>query len=148
LGLGVESRGFDPSIGSLASALESRFSVRELVADRFPDIFYRLGGDDGRQLGLRGGDVLFTFGGRFAAGRAAEFTVLLKPSQRYRELVAAVAAHLQLDIVQVHDWPVLSVDGGTPTVSEAAGVSIPGSGAALSQGASGTDDPSEGQAGS
>lgn len=107
------------SIGALTAALESLDFARDLIANSFPDVF----GCDGRS------DVFVTFGGNFAAGASGDLTVLLKPSDRYLELVAVVAAHLEADIVTVHHWPILSIDGAGSPVSSAAGESISGSGA-------------------
>lgn len=106
------------SIGALTAALESLDFARDLIANSFPDVFDRAGGD-----------VFVTFGGNFGAGSSGDLTVLLKPSDRYLELVAVVAAHLEADIVTVHHWPILSIDGAGSPVSSAAGESNSGSGA-------------------
>jgi len=121
----------ESSLNCLSWALDASQSAREFVADRFPQIFNRVVGGEDCELRIDSGDVLFTFGGHFPAGRAGELTILLKPSELYLELMAAVASHVQADVITVHGWPFLSVDGLTAsTVSEAAGESIPGGGAA------------------
>lgn len=130
LGLQVEgAAAFGQSLAALAAALGSAASVRRLIAERFPDMF-DCPGADGLEPRLGSGDVFFTLRGRLPAGRTDELTVFLEPSQRYAELVATIALCLELDVIQVHGWPILSVDVAVSTVSEAAGVSIPGSGAA------------------
>lgn len=116
------------SIGALTAALESLDFAKELVANSFPDVF-----------DPAGGDVFVTFAGHFAAGSSGHLTILLKPSDRYLELVAVVATHLEADIVMVHHWPILSFDGAGSTVSEAAGESISGSGAPFSHPGEATD---------
>lgn len=121
--------GVQESIDSLTRALETRDSALPFLADLFPDIFHGTA-DQGFEFCPRGGDVVFTVAVRFAAGLTGEATVSLKPSQRYREMLTALASHVEWHVVEVHDWPVLSVDPPNSTVSEAAGESIPGGGAA------------------
>lgn len=118
LPLGVHSGDAEQSIDALAAALESSQSARELVADRFPDIFNRVAGSDELEVAVDGGERLFVIGADLSAVGAGSLAVFLKPSKRYLELVAALGAHLKIDVVTVHRWPVLSVAGRTATVAE------------------------------
>lgn len=112
------------STKALAAALPRLDDPFDFLASGFADLFHLIG-DDGDEMCLRSSDVVFAPGCNITTDGAGETTLFLHPSQRYVELVAAVAAHLKLDVIQIHDWPVLSVDVSTTTVSEAAGVSIP-----------------------
>ena len=126
VGIKLRVRGEDvlQSTKALAAALPRLDDPFDFLASSFPDLFHPTG-DGGDEMCLRSSDVFFAPGCRIDAGESGDATLCLQPSQRYIDLVAAVADHLKLDMVKVHDWPVLSVDVSTTTVSEAAGVSIP-----------------------
>lgn len=61
---------------------------------------------------------------RLTGGALDKFVVTFDPSERYLELVAAIAVDCKnLTVVFCHGWPLLSVDADTPsTLTEAGGV--------------------------
>lgn len=132
----ADKRGLSESIAALGLALETRGVSFHFLADAFPDAFDQIGGDH-FEMSSAGFNILVAYMVDLTAGGAGEAVVVFKPTQRYRDLMAAAATRLEFDIVDVHGWPVLSVGSGTSTVSEAAGESIPGGGAAKSPDAGG-----------
>lgn len=129
INLRTDKRGLSESIAALGRAFETREASGQIVADFFPEVFHRVG-DDCWEFSDQRLDLLFVVRGHIPTPGAGELVMLVQPSERYGEMMAAIARDLKLEIVDVHGWPVLSVGVGTSTVSEAAGESIPGGGAA------------------
>lgn len=130
--LGISGSSIDAmraSIGSLADALWAFEACPESFGDDFGSALRDLiaqAVDDPVDLGL--GEVV-----NASALGADEIRLRCDPSDRYCELVAAVAANsgdrFGLDVR--HGWPILSVGDRTPTVTEAGGVrNAPGGGSA------------------
>lgn len=114
------------SIDALVAAFRSLDGAANVFADLAPELF-DVDAESGAYLSFGDGDGLFALRFSVAALRASNLTIRFDPSQRYLELVAAVAKQLDRNVVTVHGWPILSVDGGHSTVGEAAGESISGS---------------------
>ena len=78
-------------------------------------------------------DLLGCFGkatfeaGDFPSLKLADLTAdgagkaILAPGEVYQKLVAAIADHFDLAVVVRHGWPILSVECGSATVTEAGG---------------------------
>jgi hypothetical protein len=125
--------------GGASAALSARLVLDVLVAaggvpeglvERFPDFFDAEGSGAVTQLRLDAGNLFGTEPIDDAALRAGKF--ILKPSERYLELVAAVARDRDVPVnLDLHGWPILSlVSADSANVAEAAGESILGGGAA------------------
>lgn len=84
--------------------------------------------DEIRNGVLDSGDIVRIEGASAAAARAdgLDCAVCFLPGERYREFVAAIAGEWNLQVVDRHGWPVLSVASGPATVADAAGESILG----------------------
>lgn len=110
------------SFRSVSNALDASDAARQVVADSFPDLFESGGAGESLQLTVEHSDRLWTCSLDVAAFRAGCATISLKPSERYRELVSTVAGYLELDLIDIHGWPILSLAGDTASLTEPAGV--------------------------
>ncbi len=60
-----------------------------------------------------------------AGGASNSLILSIRPSKLYLELVAAITRNGDVKIIDLcHDWPILSVGCGNPTVADGAGESI------------------------
>ena len=103
------------------SAMTEMFAVSaelEAVLDRFPGLFQR---------DASGGfDVVRDFFDAFISGcgcgakvRAGHGLLALQPSELFREFMTALAREINVEIVEVHGWPVLSLELRPSNVTEA-----------------------------
>jgi hypothetical protein len=108
------------SLRSIGDVLLSAGGPSKALAELFPDLFRTGLGESLIEHPLDVGELLVVDVIDGAAGRADKISLSVQPSDRYRELVAAVASDLngRSDIVFSHGWPILSVGDRTPTVAE------------------------------
>lgn len=103
--------------GSMAEAFAVSAQLEALL-DRFPGLFQRdLTG--AFSLGEQFGDAIFASRRCGATIGAGHGLLALQPSELFREFMAAVAREINVEIVEVHGWPVLSLESRPSNVTEA-----------------------------
>lgn len=135
LTIGLDDRstaGFTQAVAMLAEGLR-QLALSDALGDGVADAaqaFVHLGAEGFFEIGKRGR----AGGCESVAARTGHATISFDPSERFRELVAAVAAKLNVEIIDVHGWPVLSLVSRTSNVAEAGErdtrVALPGGGEA------------------
>lgn len=118
------------SLGAVFDVLATSRSAANRFSEAFPGVFDS-DGAGGFNLSEDRLDLIIRETVAPPAGRTDNVQSLeLNPSDRYLETVAAiVASDGQLDAVFSHGWPILSVGSGSPTVTEAGGLTnAPGGG--------------------
>ena len=117
-----ESReAMDASIRSVFNALFASGAICETLADRFPGIFQR-DADNPGQLVIQGTDGILGNRHHFAASPAGHQAMFFDCSDEFLKLAATVAGEADLEITDVHGWPVLSLGSDPSSVAEAGGV--------------------------
>lgn len=129
LDLQLSLAGADPALLStrlVGNVLASAGDAAQPLVERFPDLLGT--GFGGLVVGLSPDAVSLFFGEPVMGAADGALHLVLKPSDRYLELVSAVAGDFGMACdLDVHGWPILSVVGRTPTVAEAGGAySVPG----------------------
>lgn len=113
----------DNAVQSIQSALAA-IEAAGSAPHGFDDFFARGGSDLGADLREDAVDLLFAEPVLRTADGALECA--LKPSQRYIELVAAVARDRNVAFnLNVHGWPVLSIVSPNTILADAGGAAIP-----------------------
>ena len=117
------------SFVSAFEVLDTSGAARDVVAKRFADVFDSLPGCDGAELSFESLNCFWAGKLNVAALGAGRATFSLEPTERYRELVSTIAGYVEVDIVDVHGWPMLSLVGDTASMTE-----LPGAGNCARQG--------------
>lgn len=99
--------GFAASIRSIEEQV-GKLRFPEGIAERFPQLFLS-GADGGLDLRPSAGDLLVGYDQVSAAAGTGDLTFTLEPTELFRELVAALAGDIEAEVIEVHGWPVLSV---------------------------------------
>jgi hypothetical protein len=99
--------GFAASIRSIEEQF-SKLAFPESLAERFPQLFL-CGADGSLDLLPGGGDLLVGYDQLPAAAGTGDLVFTLEPTELFRELMVALACDLKAVIVEVHGWPVLTV---------------------------------------
>jgi len=129
VGLNLKASAAAPMRSFLAvcEVLASSGCPLELLADLFPEFLNTKFAGAIPQIRLELIDLIFAEPVLLSAGGTIE--IILHPSDRYLEFVAAVASCADVPCnSDLHGWPILSVAAGSVTVAEAGGASSPADG--------------------
>ena len=125
----ADTSGIVASLRSVFDVLLASGGALHTILEAFPDLFDTSTGSAGPDLVVENFHLFF---GEAVCGPAnGAYELIFNPSDRYLELVSAVASDADVACnFDVHGWPILSVGGTSPTVTEAGGESISARGGA------------------
>lgn len=110
------------STGLVSDMLAAAGSAAQAIAKDFPDLLDATPSGSVAYLCPDAGDLIFGKPVSVSTVGAIEF--ILKPSDRYLELVAAIARNGDVPFgFDPHGWPIPSLVCGNPTIAEAGGAS-------------------------